>query len=410
MKTKYTWKDKLRAIGPGAVVTGSFVGPGTITTCTKAGAGFGFALLWAVLFAIVATILLQEMSARLGIITQKGLGEAILNMFKTKFAKILGGIFVGGSVILGCAAYNAGDLTGAALGMATITGFELKTLTPIMGIFVLCLLWIGSFELIKKIFMGLVIIMAVIFILTAIITKPDLVGIFNGTFIPSIPDESLLTTIAIIGTTIVPYNFFIHAATAKRTWKDADELELSKWDIYFSITVGGIITAAVVITAATVMYGMQVNNAADMAIQLRPLLGDYAEIVLGIGILAAGLACSISSPLGAAYVMSSFMGWDYRHSDIKFKIVCTIILIIGISITATGINPISLILSAQVLNGIILPIIVVCLVYITSTSKVLGEYKNSNVKAILGAIVALISIVLGGSSLVSAIEKVLSFM
>lgn len=406
MQTTYTWKDKLKAIGPGAVVTGSFVGPGTITTCTKAGAGFGFALLWAVLFSIIATIILQEMSARLGIITQKGLGEAIINTFKSKAGRMFSCIFVGGSVVLGCAAYNAGDLTGAALGLSTISGIELTTLTPFMGVFVLCLLWLGSFETIKKIFMLLVIIMAIIFILTMIIVKPDFSSVMSGMFIPKIPNDSILTIIAIIGTTIVPYNFFIHSATAKRTWKNASELELSKWDIYFSITTGGIITAAVVITAGVAMLGMDVKNAADMAIQLKPLLGDYSELVLGVGIFAAGLACSISSPMGAAYVISSFLGWDYKHSDIRFKLVCTVILLIGISVSATGFNPISLILSAQILNGIILPVIVVYLVYLTSKFSVLGEHKNNTFKIILGIIIALISVFLGGSSLISALGKI----
>lgn len=407
MKNKYTWKDKVKAIGPGAVVTGSFVGPGTITTCTKAGASFGFALLWAVLFSIIATIIIQEMSARLGIITQKGLGEAIINTFKSKIGRILSAIFVGGSVVLGCAAYNAGDLTGAALGLSTMIGFQITSITPFMGLFVLSLLWIGSFETIKKIFMLLVIIMAIIFILTMIIVNPNYSLILQGSFIPTIPNESILTIIAIIGTTIVPYNFFIHSATAKRTWNNADELELSKWDIYFSITVGGLITAAVVITASVVMFGMDVKNAADMAIQLKPLLGDYAEIVLGIGIFAAGLACSISSPMGAAYVISSFLGWGYNHNDIRFKITCSIILLIGITISSTGFNPISLILSAQILNGIILPVIVIYLVYITSQYNVLGEYKNNTIKTILGIVIAIISIFLGGSSLISAVGKII---
>ncbi|ULO04119.1 Nramp family divalent metal transporter [Campylobacter sp. RM12651] len=407
MQNKYTWKDKIKAIGPGAVVTGSFVGPGTITTCTKAGAGFGFALLWAVLFSIIATIILQEMSARLGIITQKGLGEAILNTFKSKIGKILSGILVGGSVVLGCAAYNAGDLTGAALGLSTITGINITSLTPYMGLFVFVLLWMGSFNIIKKIFMLLVIIMALIFILTMFVVKPDFSLVFQGLLLPTFPDGSLFTIIAIIGTTIVPYNFFIHSATAKRTWKDASELELSKWDIYFSITTGGIITAAVVITAGVAMIGMEVKNASDMAIQLRPLLGNYAEIVLGVGIFAAGLACSISSPMGAAYVMSAFLGWDYKHNDIRFKLTCSAILLIGVIVSSTGFNPITLIFTAQILNGIILPVIVVYLVYITSSSKVLKNHKNSNIKIFLGIIIALISVILGGSSLISAIGNVI---
>lgn len=108
--SKYTWKDKIKAIGPGAVITASFIGPGTVASCTRAGADFGYTLLWTVLFSTIATIVLQEMSARLGIVTRNGLGEAIANTFENSKLKKISIWLVGISIVSGCAAYIAGDL------------------------------------------------------------------------------------------------------------------------------------------------------------------------------------------------------------------------------------------------------------------------------------------------------------
>lgn len=410
MGKKYTWIDKIKAIGPGAVITASFIGPGTVTACTKAGATFGYALLWTVVFATIATIVLQEMSARLGIVTQNGLGEAIANTFENPLYKKISIILVGVSIVSGCAAYIAGDLAGTALGLTTIIGGKSNVVAPIIGVFVFILVFKGSFKLLERLLTVLVGLMAVIFVTTMIVAKPDLGQIFQGTFIPNIPQNGLFTVIAIIGTTIVPYNFFIHAASAKNTWKNADELELSKWDIYFSISVGGLITAAILITSATLMRGIDVKTAADLSIQLEPLLGKYTKYFLSIGLFAAGLSSAITTPLGASYTLAGLLGWKYDNSDIRFKTTNIIIVLTGIIGSATGFNPISLLLASQALNGIILPIVVIFLVIVTSRKKILGEFKNNIFQKTVGWIIALISLILGSSSLVSAIKSAIQML
>lgn len=410
MGKKYTWIDKIKAIGPGAVITASFIGPGTVTACTKAGASFGYALLWTVVFATVATIILQEMSARLGIVTQNGLGEAIANTFDDPLLKKISIVLVGVSIVSGCAAYIAGDLAGTALGLTTIIGGKSNIVAPLIGVAVLILVFLGSFKMLERLLTALVGLMAVIFVTTMIVAKPDLGQVLSGAFIPRIPQNSLLTVIAVIGTTIVPYNFFIHAASAKNNWKDPDELELSKWDIYFSITVGGLITAAILITSATLMRGMDVQTAADLSIQLEPLLGKFAKYFLSIGLFAAGLSSAIATPLGASYTLAGLLGWKYDNSDKRFKYTNIIIVLIGIIGSGTGFNPISLILASQALNGITLPVVVIFLVIATSRRKILGEYINNSFQKIMGWIIAGISLILGGSSLISAIESIMNIL
>ena len=218
-KDQYTLGEKLKAIGPGAMVTASFIGPGTVTTASRAGAGFGYALLWTVIFSIIATIVLQEMAARIGIITQKGLGEAILKQFDQNagLQKILA-YLVGGSVAFGCAAYISGDLTGTALGLETLMGVPVRVLASIIGIIVLILVVKGSMKFLENLLTFLVAVMAVVFVTTMIVAKPDWGEVFKGSVLPVISRENIIIVISMIGTTIVPYNFFMHTATARDNW------------------------------------------------------------------------------------------------------------------------------------------------------------------------------------------------
>lgn len=401
-KRKYTLGEKLKAIGPGAMVTASFIGPGTVTTATRAGAEFGYALLWTVIFSIIATIILQEMSARIGIITKGGLGEAILEEFKDRpFMQKFSAYFVGGSIAFGCAAYISGDLTGTSLGIATLTNIPI--IVPIIGIIVLALILKGSIKLLEKILTILVAVMAVVFVTTMFVSKPNWSEVFSGA-LPSMPTKSIILIISMIGTTIVPYNFFIHTGTAAENWDSPDQLILSKWDTVVSIGIGGLITAAVVVTSGTLMRGHVIQSAADLSIQLEPLLGSWAKAFMSIGLFSAGLSSAIASPLGASYTLAGLLGWEYDNTDKRFKYTNLIIAIIGIVVGSIGFNPMSILLVAQALNGLILPIAAIYVVIIASSVKQLKEYRNSKLLILLGSIVCLITIFLGAYSVISAVK------
>lgn len=404
IKPNYTWKDKLKAIGPGAMITASFIGPETVTTATRAGAQFGFVLLWTVVFSVIATIILQEMSARLGIVTRNGLGEAIVKQFDNPMLKKLSISLVGGSIFLGCASYISGDLSGTALGLSTMLGVDSRFLGPLMGLIVFFIVYKGSPKFLEKFLTGLVVVMAIVFVTTMFVAKPDVGELFSG-LLPRIPSGSLIYVISMIGTTVVPYNFFLHATSARQNFKSPDELELSRWDTYVSISVGGLITAAIVITSATLMRGVSIKSAADMAIQLEPLLGSWARLFMSTGLFAAGLSSAIATPLGATYTLAGLLGWKYDNSDKRFKYTNLLIVVIGSVVSGLGLNPLTIIVLAQALNGIILPIIAIYIVYLTSSKKQIGEYKNSTVQIWLGSAVALVTVVLGISSLLDALKS-----
>lgn len=406
---KRSWKDRIKIIGPGAIITASFIGPGTVTTATRAGASFGYALLWAVLFSIITTIILQEMAARLGIISRKGLGEAIRDQFTNPILKFGSMWFVMIAIGVGCAAYMNGDLTGTSIGLATLTGWPVKAIGPVVGLIILYFGLRGSYKIVEVFMISLVGVMSIVFFITMFVAMPNVGEIFSGAFIPSIPDGSILLIIALIGTTVVPYNLFIHASTVQEKWSRPEDLRDSRWDIYVSIGIGGLITAAVLITAAAVIRGLDVTNVAELSLQLEPTLGTWAKAFTAIGIFAAGLSSAAATPLGAALTISSVMKWEGGMKNPKYKAVFAGTVIIGIVAFLFDFEPMDVILFAQALNGILLPGIAILLLVIMNNKKLLGKHANSLMSNILGILVAIVCTFLGLYSFISAIRAFFGF-
>tara|TARA_R110002096_G_scaffold402042_1_gene599175 strand:- start:3103 stop:4335 length:1233 start_codon:yes stop_codon:yes gene_type:complete len=396
----------LKNSGPGPLIAAAFIGPGTVTVCTLAGVGFGFALLWTIVLSIFATIVLQEMSARLGIITQKGLSEIIKTEIKHPVFKFLAIGLILSAIVIGNAAYEAGNITGGVLGLETIVGnpsfeigdFSINILSLIIGSIAFILLYIGNYKVIEKALISLVILMSLAFLITAIITKPNILQILKGAFIPKFPKDSFLTIIALIGTTVVPYNLFLHAALVKEKWKTKNDLQFARKDTIIAVILGGLVSMCIIISAASIQ-SEDVKNAADLAKGLEPLFGSFAKYFLAIGLFAAGITSAITAPLAAAYVASGCLGWSSNMETKKFRAVWIIILGLGIVFSSLGIKPIDIIKFAQVANGILLPVIAGFLIWIVNKGSVLGTFKNTILQNILGFLILGISILLSLATL-----------
>lgn len=404
---KKTFREKLQVLGPGAIITASFIGVGTITTATQAGASFGYTILWAVVLSILATMVLQSIVVRIGIVTQEGLGEAIREQFSHPVLKFFVIWIVAISITAGSAAYIAGDLTGTSLGITTLVDIPVHQVAPFIGIIVFFFGISGSYKLIEKVMIFLIAIMSLVFITTMFIVQPDITQIFKGSLIPKIPNGSIITIVALIGTTVVPYNFFIHASSVSEKWKSPSKLKEARWDTIISIGIGGLITASILIIAATTMNGLTVKSGADLAIQLEPLLGDWARPFISVGLFSAGISSAMASPLGAAYTLSSIFNWENGIRDKRFKLVFSIVIIFGIISSAIGLEPLSLLLFAQALNGMILPIIAILIMLLANNKKRLGEYANTLKINIIGGIISLIVAGLGIYSFIDAINSFL---
>ena len=402
---------RLKNIGPGALVTAAFIGPGTITACTLAGANFGYTLLWALVFATLTTIILQEMSARLGVITQKGLGEVLVDALQHSLWKWPIFLLIAIALFGGNSAYEAGNLTGAALGIATIFNndnsfYQLAII--IISMLAAFVLIRGSYQQIERILMILVALMAISFIATFFVVQPNLVQMFYGAFTPTIDQSNLLTVMALIGTTVVPYNLFLHASAAKSHWKNKNELSYARTDTVISIGLGGIIAILVASTAAasTFSHGLTINSATDMVSQLEPLFGSFAKYLLGIGLFSAGFSSVIAAPLAASYAISEIMQFKNGVNSIQFKLISLSILISGVLFSMADIKPIKIILLAQFTNGLLLPIIASFLLYAMNHKKLLGSYANNITFNILGIGVVILTTILGLKTIASTLGLV----
>jgi manganese transport protein len=268
------------------------------------------------------------------------------------------------------------------------------------------LLFTGNYKIIERSLVLLVIFMSLSFILTAVITAPVLSMVLKGIFVPEMPKNSLLTIIGLIGTTIVPYNLFLHASLVKEKWVSSNDLKSVRKDTYLSVFMGGLVSMAIIVAASGLQID-QVKNAMDLALGLEPLYGKASRYFLGLGLFAAGITSAITAPLAAAYVANSVFGWNAGLKDYRFRIVWSFILVLGLVFISFDITPIEMIRVAQVANGMLLPLIAVFLVWVVNRPGVLGKYRNTILQNVLAVLIVLIAVFLGVRGIIKVISDFL---
>ncbi|MFT5676142.1 MAG: manganese transport protein, partial [Paraglaciecola sp.] len=330
----------------------------------------------------------------------QGLGETLKELFQQSMWKwpLFALIIV--ALYLGNAAYEGGNLAGAALGLEAISSDQ-QSIYPfavvLISILAAILLWRGSYKLIEQALVILVLIMVVAFVATFIAVKPDMAAIFNGLFIPRVPEGSLLTVIALIGTTVVPYNLFLHASAVKAKWSSVTNLNSARSDSATAIGIGGLVTILIASTAAASIFGtgLSISGAGDMAVQMEPVFGSFSKYMLGLGFFAAGLSSSLTAPLATSYAMTEILGIKGGTSSLTFRLIALSVIVIGASLALTGIKPITIIIAAQFANGLLLPIIASFLLFVMNQEALLGKYTNGLLGNVLGGAVVLVTAGLG---------------
>ena len=392
-----------RDIGPGALIAAAFIGPGTVTLCTIAGASFGYSLIWAIILSIFSTIVLQEMSLRIGLITKMNLAEVIRINIKSKFINRLFLLLIICSILIGNAAYEAGNITGASLGISAILNSESINYIPIfIGLIAFIILYQGNYKILERFLVLLVLIMSISFFITAIMTKPNFESLLNGILSPELNSNNIMVVLGLVGTTVVPYNLFLHSSLVSEKWGSLNKLKVARFESFFSILIGGLISLSIIITAASV-NNKDVNGVIDLAKGLEPLYGKFAIYFLGIGLFASGITSSITAPLAAAYVAKSCFGWDDSLKSQKFRAIWIIILFIGVTVSMIELNPIEIIKFAQFSNSLLLPIIAIILLWLINNKSIISKRYRYKFQNILGSIIVILSIILGAKGLISLI-------
>lgn len=391
--------NPFKNIGPGTLVAAAFIGPGTVTVCTLAGAQFGFSLLWALVLSIIATIVLQEASARLGLIYGKGLADAVRQELSSPIIRWSAMVLIVSAILIGNSAYEAGNISGGVLGLETVCGslsfsmgsFTLNGWVLVLGTISFGVLFTGSYKVLERTLVVLVIVMSSAFLIAAVLTWPNMLEVVKGMFIPRQPDGSLFTVIALIGTTVVPYNLFLHASLVREKWNGEEGLRKSKKDTIVSILLGGLVSMSIIVCAAASRSG-EVLNGADLAKGLEPVFGSAARYLLGIGLFAAGITSAITAPMAAAYVAKGCFNWDGDLKSARFRWVWGFVLITGVIVGTLGLKPIQIIQFAQVANGVLLPVIAVFLLWVVNRPSVMKSYTNSWWQNGLGIAIVLITL------------------
>lgn len=393
--------QKLKNVGPGALVAAGFIGPGTVTTCTVSGASYGYTLLWALLFATIATILFQEMAARIGIITQQGLGENIRQRITQPALRVLAIVVVILAIFVGNIAYETGNVTGSVMGLQAFADIPSLPAIIVIALLGFVFLWIGSYKLVEGILTAIVVFMGVVFFVTAFASPVNWGEVLHGMFVPALPDSSLtkgvsplLIAAGLVGTTVVPYNLFLHASGASERFKDPSQVADARFDAVLSIGLGGVISMAILVCAAANIHGsgIAVTNGKDMAAALSPLLGSWATCMVGLGLLAAGFSSVITASLSAAYAVNGVLGWNAKLKDVKFKLIWLIVLASGcIMAVMLGKSPTQLILTAQAANALLLPIMAF-FVLVCANAADLGSFRNHVFSNIAGVVIILITL------------------
>ena len=383
--------------GPGFLVAAAFIGPGTLVTASRAGAEYGTALLWAVLFAVVATAFLQDMAARVGLAARRGLAEAIRDSLADPRLRAAALGLIVTTILVGNAAFQTGNLLGSALGVSLLTDLPPGLLVAIVGGLAGALLMTGAYKTIQNALVGLVGLMSVVFFVVAVLTAPDVGDLLSGLLVPRVPPGSLLTVLAFIGTTVVTYNLFLHASAVLERWPDAarndENLRESRRDTLLSVALGGLITAAVVIAASPLMGQGGDADVGAVAARLEPVLGRAAPVFFGVGLFAAGLTSSITAPLAAAYAAAGALGWSADLRGLRFRLLWGAVLATGMFCGIfLGASPYQIILLAQAGNAVVLPLTVILLLVVVNRAGIMGRHRNSRLANVAGALVVLVII------------------
>ena len=401
-------RNPFKNIGPGALVAAAFIGPGTVTVCTLAGIQFGFSLLWAMTLSIIATIILQETASRIGLVSQKGLSQVLRDELPAGILRksVLGLVLA--AIVVGNAAYEGGNISGGVLGLQAlgntgileIAGYAINGYSLLIGAIAFILLYIGNYKVLEKVFLLLVILMSLSFVITAILTGPQLLMVLKGALIPQFPDGSILMIVALVGTTVVPYNLFLHASLVNQKWKDRSELSAAKKDTIVAVILGGLVSMSVIIAAAA-LSGQEVDGASGLAQSLEPLYGSAARYCIGLGLFAAGITSAITAPLAAAYVAQGCLDLGGDLKSRNFRLVWMLVLVLGVGVATFGIKPIEIIQFAQVANGILLPVIAGILIWLANRSTLLGSYQNSKLKNVISVCILIVTLILGARAILS---------
>lgn len=394
--------DIFKFIGPGLLVTVGFIDPGNWASNLAAGAEFGYSLLWMVTLSTIMLIFLQHNVAHLGIATGLCLSEATTIYLKPRYSK-----FLLSTAMLASISTSLAEILGGAIALDMLFNIPIRAGALLVTIFVMAMLFTNSYKIIEKWIIAFVSIIGLSFLYELSLVNIDWNSTVSGWVTPSFPKGSMLIIMSVMGAVVMPHNLFLHSEIIQsRQWNLQDEKVIKKQlryeflDTLVSMLIGwGINSAMILLAAATFFYTKTPVSELQQANQLlAPLLGSNAAIVFAVALLFAGVASTITSGMAAGTIFAGMYKEPYDIKDNHSRVGVAISLIIAFGIILLITNPFQGLIISQMILSIQLPFTIFLQVYLTSSEKVMGKYKNSKHSKLLlyslGVIVAALNIAL----------------
>ena len=383
-------------IGPGAMVAAAFIGPGTVTTASVAGASSGIALLWAVAFSVFATLTLQELSLRTALATQKDLATLVRDLGRGAWWGSLLVLLVILAIGGGNAAYQSGNLSGAGIGLSAALPIDFAQVVVVAAALAGLLILFDRYRWLERLLVLLVALMAVLFSGVALLLLPLLLAQSPERLIPTLSSDDLTTALALIGTTVVPYNLFLHATAVRRRWSGESvetALRGARQESMLAILIGGGITCAIMVVASALLSPeAEVGVLPALMTAIDRHFPGGGTLAVGFGLFAAGLSSAIAAPVAAGWAVCGALGWSTDPGSRGFKAVALAVLLAGTLFAVVTSRPTALIVTAQVANALLLPVIALVLVVLANSRLMPQPFRNGRTGNLLA--LAVLAIVL----------------
>lgn len=392
----------LKYIGPGLLVTVGFIDPGNWASNLAAGADYGYALLWMVSLSTVMLIILQHNVAHLGIATGLCLSEAAMTYIKPRYAKAMLLSAMGASVSTSLA-----EILGGAIALQMLFDVPIRIGALLVLVFVVIMLFTNSYRVIERWIIAFVSIIGISFIYELSLVNIEWGEAARAWVTPSFPEGSMVVIMSVLGAVVMPHNLFLHSEVIQsRQWNLEDEKIINKqmhyefWDTFLSMLIGWAINSAMILLAAATFFknGTSVTELEQASSLLRPLLGSNAATIFAVALLFAGVASTITSGMAAGSIFAGIYKEPYDVKDSHSRWGILISLLIAYAIIMVISNPFMGLIYSQMILSMQLPVTIFMQVYLTSSGKVMGKYKNRTstkwMLYILGAIVTVLNLML----------------
>lgn len=387
----------LAVVGPGIITAAADNDAGGITTFSVAGAKYRYDLLWVLLLTTVLLAVVQEMCARMGVVTQKGLAELIRENFGVKWT-----MFALGVLLIANFATTVSEFAGLAASLG-IFGVSRYITLPIAAVVIWLLVVKGSFRIVERVFLAFTLVY-VTYVVSGFLARPDWGEVARATFTPRLtPDpDYLFLVIAIIGTMVTPWMQFLLQASIVDKGTRIENYGYQKLDVHIGSLLTNLVAFFIVVAAASALYPRVVHDAADAAMALKYVAGNWATILFAVGLFNASFLGAAVLPLSTAYTYSEAFGWEigvsreFREAPLFYGIY-TLGIAVGVgTVLLPGLNLVNAMVRAQMIQGILLPVILIFMLSLINRKDIMGEHTNSRVYNVIvwAAVILLIAMTL----------------